>query len=86
MLTAPSPGPALQVPHSLEASAGLVAASISVRKGNRKRTVAAGFLWDYVSFGPRGVVFRIFMMTVEWGPPSHSQLCIHGLLRLVPVA
>lgn len=37
------------------------------------------FLWDYVSFGPRGAVFRIFIMTVEWVPPSHSQLCIHGI-------
>ena len=44
MLAAPSPGPPLQVPYSLEASAGSIGAFISVRKGNRRRMVVAGFL------------------------------------------
>ena len=44
----------------------MVGAFISVRKGNRKRTVVAVFLQESVGLGQGGGMFKIFIMTMEW--------------------
>lgn len=38
---------------------------------------------DMVHRGVPGVTFKIFVMTMEWVPPSHSKLFIDSLLHVV---
>lgn len=65
-----------------KASSGLVGAFISVRKGNRKRTVVAVFLQEYVGLGQGGDTCKVFIMTMEWVSSvylkgfTHSFLCV----------
>lgn len=81
-VSAPPPLP-YKYPVLWKASSGLVGAFISVRKGNRKRTVIAIFLQEYVGLGQGGDMFKIFIMTMEWVSSVYLKGFTHSLLCVV---